>query len=344
MSVTTALTPPDLDPFRIKTYFNNKVQDAIDWGADNGPCTIILPPAYYTKDTSLILHGQVALGGLNHGPFDNEGLDPASGKIGATFAVENTDKPFITQVGNGGCLKDLVFHYPGQVGWNSSQPVSYPPTIQVTGSCSMLKRLFGVNPFVFIDIECGRTTVVDCHSGAIQAGLIVDHSEDYTNIARFLQTTSYNQFPLGAVNGTPTPLDEYTIANRYGIMVHRADSFHAVGCDLWWNYCGYYFGDSPDATLPFSRAGYGQITDWDVDTCQYAIIAASTDPVGGGFTFQNGNVGCYQPLAKCAVITVPGGLQEPMISWQGGAIRGEWPISNQMVGKITTKDIVGHDI
>ena len=345
MSVTK--TPPLIDPYQISAYFNYKVQDAIDYAADNGGGTVLLPPYRY-PDTKLTLHSRVGVAGLAEGPFDSY-VDPTVGQpIGATFSIENTDTNFLTLASNSCVARDLVFFYPDQVGWNSSQPKPYPSTVLIAQGSSdcRVARLYGINPFVFIECQVGRTSIHEIHSGAIQAGLIIDHCEDYTYLTNFTQTTSYNNWPPGGTTQT-SALDEYTIANRYGIQLFRVDALRACNIGLWWNYCGVYMGDSSDATLPFSRAGYGQITNLDVDTCQYALIGKSTDPVGGGFTFMNANIGAAAPaLAKSAVITTPGGAQEPMITWIGGATRGTWAggFIDQMAGSVIVKDVRGYDL
>jgi hypothetical protein len=345
MSVTK--TPPLIDPYQMSAYFNYKVQDAIDYCANTGGGTVLLPPYRY-PDTKLTLHSGVGLAGLKEGPFDNYN-DPMSGPcIGATFLVENSDTNFLTLSDRSCVARDLVFYYPDQVPWSSSQPKPYPSTVLVAQGASdcRVERLYGINPFVFIECQVGRTYIEEIHSGAIQAGLIIDHCEDYTFLTNFMQTTSYNNWPPGGTSQT-SPLDEYTIANRYGIMLNRVDALRASNIGLWWNYCGVYMGDSSDTTLPFSRAGYGQFTNLDVDTCQYALIAKSTDVVGGGFTFMNCNIGAAQPpLAKSAVITIPGGAQEPLVTWIGGAVRGVWAggIVDQMAGSIIVKDVRGYDL
>lgn len=343
MSVTK--TPPLVDPYQIANYFNYKVQDAVDYCANLGGGTVFLPPFRY-PDQKLTLFNGVTLAGLKEGPFDNY-TDPTTGTpIGATFLVENSDTSFLTLSGPGCTARDLVFFYPDQVGWNSSQPKPYPSTVLMAPSASdsRVARLYGINPFVFIECQVGRSYIEQIHSGAIQCGLIVDHCEDYTFCTDFTQTTSYRNYPSTGTLQT-TPLDDYTIANRYGIMLNRVDAFRASNIGLWWNYCGVYMGDSSDATLTFSRAGYGQFSNLDVDTCQYALIAKSTDVVGGGYTFMNCNFGAAQPpLAKAAVITIPGGLQEPMITWIGGAQRGFSTVVDQMAGSIIVKDVRGYDL
>lgn len=346
MSATT-VAPPSLDPFLIKSYFDNKVQDAIDYGAENGPCTILLPPGYYTKDQNLTLHGQVTLGGPNEGPFDNEGLDPTSGKIGATFAIEDTGAPFITQVGNGGGLRDLSFFYPGQVGWSSSQPVNYPPTIKITGPGAMLQRLFGVNPFVFIDIECGRTTALDCHSGAIQCGVLIDHAEDYVTVSRFLQSTSYNQWP----NGAPqvSALDDYTMANRYGFMINRADGLQLSHIQLWWNYCGLSFVPSGDLTLPWSRCAYGLGDTIDIDTCVWGVTVEGSQSSGfiaSGLSIGAGANGAAAVALMPSAATGLAGDGPPKFTWLGGSQRGTWKggVTQGSAPALQVKNVRGIDL
>lgn len=320
-------------------------QNAINWANTNpgGGGKVIVECKRYAFGTSehLTVPGIVTLAGAITGWFGGYS-DPES--QGPTLLITNTATTFLSITGEGNA-EDLIYYYPNQVTWAASTPTVYPPTITLLGS-GAVRRSYGINPYQFISIQTGRCTVEGIQTGAIQNAISVDHCEDYTYIDKVcVSTYPTDAWPAGA-GAFPTALDNWILRNRIGISFARCDSFKMSNVGIFGSQTGIQFIDSPDRTQPTYFNAYGEAVNIDIDTCEYGVIAYSTNTDAGGVKFVNLNIGATIAAVgpKSAILTVAGGTQQPWITWIGGGCRGVWAngaVNSSAAGRVYYEQVRG---
>jgi hypothetical protein len=294
------------------------IQAAINAAGSVGGGSVVFNVArYYTTGTFIVPRG-VVLCGVIEGPFDVEGVNPATVAIAPTLLVTSTNGPFLTLQGFGAGVTDLLFHYPNQVASSAATPATYPYTILVTYPGTKVARSTVTNAYNFLDIEVGRVMAQDLFIGAFNIGVNIDHTQDHVTLRNLLQTVFWDILE-GATY--PRPIDTWVLNHGSGLVVGRMDSVEIHDFFVFSRFTGMMLTDSADATQN-PPCGYGTGSDIDLDTVQYGIvITASNTP---GYKFTNVDIGAAPGLGQAAVQVRSGGSMPPKIEINGGSQRGTW--------------------
>jgi hypothetical protein len=89
-------------------------------------------------------------------------------------------------------------------------------------------------------------------------------------------------------------------------------------------FAGLLLTDSPDATIPFTRNGWGALSDLDLQTVQYGVIAIASQ--SQGYKFANLQIVAAPGLGQAAVLLKSGGTTPPDVLVNGGSVRGTWAL------------------
>ena len=319
------------------------IQNAISTAAAAGGGSVLFKVArYFTTGTFVVPTGVVLCGSVE-GPFDVSGVNPALTTIAPTLLITNTSNPFLTLQGIGIGVSDLLFHYPNQVPSSVSRPTVYPYTITVTqgNAATKVVRSTVTNAYNFLDIESGRTLAQDLYIGALNIGVNIDHTFDFT----MLQNLHHGVF-WDEVEGSsyPTTLDSWVLNNGTALVVARMDALEVHDFFVFSRFTGVQLIDSPDTTLP-TRHGWGRLSDIQLQNVQYGVIANTTTPFG--YEFSNLQVAAAPGLGKAAVQLTAGGTYPPYVLVNGGSVAGTWalgPFPTPQAGRLFTADIIGFDL
>jgi hypothetical protein len=298
------------------------IQNAIDAAAAAGGGSVILNVArYYTTGTLTVPQGVVLCGAIQ-GPFDVTGIDPAVTTIAPTLLVTNTAAPFVTLTGLGAGVTDLLFHYPNQVKTSASTPTVYPYTIEVNSAVAgKVARSTVTNAYNFLDIELGRVMAQDLFIGAFHIGVNIDHTQDFVTLHNLHHGVFWDEVESASY---PTTLDTWVLNHGTALVVGRMDALEVNNFYVFSRFAGMLLTDSPDATIPSTGNGWGSLSDIDLQTVQYGVIAiASTSQ---GYKFSNLQITAAPGLGQAAVSLKAGGTTPPDVLVNGGSVQGSWAL------------------
>ncbi len=308
-------------------------QNAINALASSGGGILYIPPKSYFFSGSLVLHGGVSLQGISIGPFYKI-LPNTLPNTGPVMLVTSKAGSFITITNPQGGISDLVFFYPNQVTPSSSTPTAYPYTISVHANGAgghLISRCTSINAYTFLDIEVGQVTVTDCCIGAYLIGINIDSAQDIVFLSRVSFEPNYD-FYAGGSPGT-NAIDSWVINNSYGIVVARCDSLRMNNILITFTYTGIYLTDSTQSFSDNVFNSYGSMSNIDIDSVRYGIIAKSTNSSASGYKISNIDIGALTGSGISAILMQSGGKEAPQVLIIGGGVRGTWAggiVQNQL--------------
>jgi hypothetical protein len=88
-------------------------------------------------------------------------------------------------------------------------------------------------------------------------------------------------------------------------------------------FAGLLLTDSPDTTI-LGPNGWGSLSDIDLETVQYGVIAIASE--FQGYKFSNLQVAAAPGLGQAAVQLKAGGTNPPDVLINGGSVRGTWAL------------------
>jgi hypothetical protein len=299
------------------------IQNAINAAAAAGGGSVVLDVArYYTTGTLTVPQGVVLCGAIQ-GPFDVNGVDPAVTTIAPTLLVTNTTAPFVTLTGLSSGVTDLLFHYPNQVKTSASAPTVYPYTIVLNANAVAAKvaRSTVTNAYNFLDIELGRMMAQDLFIGAFNIGVNIDHVQDFVTLHNLHHGVFWDEMESAPY---PTAIDTWVLNHGTALVVGRMDALEVNNFYVFSRFAGFLLTDSPDATIPFTRNGWGALTDIDLQTVQYGVIAIASQ--SQGYKFANLQIVAAPGLGQAAVLLKSGGTTPADVLVNGGSVRGTWSL------------------
>jgi hypothetical protein len=300
------------------------IQNAINAAAAAGGGSVVLNVArYYTTGTLTVPQGVVLCGAIQ-GPFDVNGVDPAVTTIAPTLLVTNTTAPFVTLTGLSSGVTDLLFHYPNQVKTSASTPTVYPYTIVLNANAVAAKvaRSTVTNAYNFLDIELGRMMAQDLFIGAFNIGVNIDHVQDFVTLHNLHHGVFWDEVESASY---PTAIDTWVLNHGTALVVGRMDALEVNNFYVFSRFAGFLLTDSPDATIPFTRNGWGALTDIDLQTVQYGVIAIASQ--SQGYKFANLQIVAAPGFGQAAVLLKSGGTTPADVLVNGGSVRGTWALS-----------------
>jgi hypothetical protein len=299
------------------------IQNAINAASAAGGGSVVLNVArYYTTGTLTVPQGVVLCGAIQ-GPFDVAGVDPALTTIAPTLLVTNTTTPFVTLTGLSSGVTDLLFHYPNQVKTSAPTPTVYPYTIVLNNNAVAAKvaRSTVTNAYNFLDIELGRMMAQDLFIGAFNIGINIDHVMDFVTLHNLHHGVFWDEVESAAY---PTAIDGWVLNHGTALVVGRMDALEVNNFYVFSRFAGLLLTDSPDATIPFTRNGWGALSDLDLQTVQYGVIAIASQ--SQGYKFANLQIVAAPGLGQAAVLLKSGGTTPPDVLVNGGSVRGTWAL------------------
>jgi len=299
------------------------IQNAINAAAAAGGGSVVLNVArYYTTGTLTVPQGVVLCGAIQ-GPFDVNGVDPAVTTIAPTLLVTNTTAPFVTLTGLSSGVTDLLFHYPNQVKTSASTPTAYPYTIVLNANAVAAKvaRSTVTNAYNFLDIELGRMMAQDLFIGAFNIGVNIDHVQDFVTLHNLHHGVFWDEVESASY---PTAIDTWVLNHGTALVVGRMDALEVNNFYVFSRFAGFLLTDSPDATIPFTRNGWGALTDIDLQTVQYGVIAIASQ--SQGYKFANLQIVAAPGFGQAAVLLKSGGTTPADVLVNGGSVRGTWAL------------------
>ena len=298
------------------------IQNAINAAAAAGGGSVVLNVArYYTTGTLTVPQGVVLCGAIQ-GPFDVNGVDPAVTTIAPTLLVTNTTAPFLTLTGLGAGVTDLLFHYPNQVKTTASTPTVYPYTIEIYSAvAAKVARSTVTNAYNFLDIELGRTMAQDLFIGAFNIGVNIDHTMDFVTLHNLHHGVFWDEVESASY---PTNIDAWVLNHGTALVVGRMDALEVNNFYVFSRFAGLLLTDSPDTTIPFGLNGWGSLSDIDLQTVQYGVIAISSE--FQGYKFTNLQIVAAPGLGQAAVLLKAGGTGPPDVLLNGGSVQGSWAL------------------
>jgi hypothetical protein len=315
------------------------IQRAIDSAAAHGGGSVILNVARYFTAGTLILPTGVVLCGAVEGPFDVTGINPATTTIAPTLLVTNAIGPFLSLVGIGAGVTDVLFHYPNQVNTKAVKPKVFPFTISVTNAGTKVARCTVTNAYDYLDIEVGRTMAQDLLIGAYRYGVYIDHAADFVTLHNLTVSVFWDVFENVQY---PSTIDSWVMQHGYAAVVNRSDSLHINDFFVFSRYAGFLLTDSPDKSQG-TRCGYGSGSDIDFDTVQYGIIATAAN--SPGYKFTNVDIGSGHG-GEAAALLRSGGTMPPTVEINGGSERGVWalgPFPAPQAGTLIVLNVIGYN-
>ena len=298
------------------------IQNAINAAAAAGGGSVVLNVArYYTTGTLTVPQGVILCGAVQ-GPFDVNGVDPAVTAIAPTLLVTNTSAPFVTLTGLSAGVTDLLFHYPNQVKTSASTPTVYPYTIEVNNAvAAKVVRSTVTNAYNFLDIQLGRVMAQDLFIGAFNIGVNIDHVQDFVTLHNLHQGVFWDEVESASY---PTAIDTWVLNHGTALVVGRMDALEVNNFYVFSRFAGLLLTDSPDATIPFTRNGWGALTDIDLQAVQYGVIAVAS--TSQGYKFANLQIVAAPGLGQAAVLLKAGGTTPPDVLVNGGSVQGSWAL------------------
>jgi hypothetical protein len=304
-----------------KTDDTAAIQNAISAAAAAGGGSVVFKVARYFTTGSFVVPVGVVLCGTIEGPFDVAGVNPAVTAIAPTFLVTNTSAPFISLQGLGAGVTDLLFHYPNQVKTSASSPTVYPYTIEVKGAvAAKVARSTVTNAYNFLDIELGRVMAQDLFIGAFNIGVNIDHTEDFVTLHNLHNGVFWDEVESASY---PTTIDTWVLNHGTALVVGRMDALEVNSFYVFSRFAGLLLTDSPDTTI-LGPNGWGSLSDIDLQTVQYGVIAIASE--FQGYKFSNLQVAAAPGLGQAAVQLRPGGKNPPDVLINGGSVRGSWAL------------------
>jgi hypothetical protein len=298
------------------------IQNAINAATAAGGGSVVLNVArYYTTGTLTVPQGVVLCGAIQ-GPFDVTGVDPAVTTIAPTLLVTNTTAPFVTLTGLGAGVTDLLFHYPNQVKTSASTPTVYPYTIEVNSAvAAKVVRSTVTNAYNFLDIQLGRAMAQDLFIGAFNIGINIDHTQDFVTLHNLHHGVFWDEVESASY---PTTIDTWVLNHGTALVVGRMDALEVNNFYVFSRFAGLLLTDSPDTTIPFTRNGWGSLSDIDLQTVQYGVIAIASQ--SQGYKFANLQIAAAPGLGEAAVLLKAGGTTPPDVLVNGGSVQGSWAL------------------
>ena len=325
-----------------KTDDTAAIQNAINAAATAGGGSVMFKVARYFTTGSFVVPAGVVLCGTIEGPFDVSGVDPAVITIAPTLLVTNTSAPFIHLNGLGAGVTDLLFHYPNQVKTSASAPTVYPYTIQVTAAVAgKVARSTVTNAYNFLDIELGRTMAQDLYIGAFNIGVNIDHTMDFVTLHNLHHGVFWDEVENASY---PTTIDTWVLNHGTALVVGRMDALEVNNFFVFSRFAGLLLTDSPGTTNTFSN-GWGSLSDIDLQTVQYGVIAIASE--FQGYKFTNLQVAAAPGLGQAAVQVRAGGTAPPDVLINGGSVRGSWALGafpTPAAGHLTVVNVVGFNL
>ncbi len=287
-----------------------------------GGGSVVLNVARYDTTGTLTVPQGVVLCGAIQGPFDVTGVDPAVTTIAPTLLVTNSTAPFVTLTGLGAGVTDLLFHYPNQVKTSASTPTIYPYTIEVNSAvAAKVVRSTVTNAYNLLDIQLGRVMAQDLFIGAFNIGVDIDHTQDFVTLHNLHNGVFWDEVESASY---PTTLDTWVLNHGTALVVGRMDALEVNNFYVFSRFVGLILTDSPDATIPFTRNGWGSLSDIDLQTVQYGVIAIASQ--SQGYKFTNLQMVAAPGLGEAAVLLKAGGTTPPDVLVNGGSVRGSWAL------------------
>src|SRR5713226_26094 len=306
-----------------KTDDTAAIQNAINAAAAAGGGSVVFKVARYFTTGTFVVPRAVVLCGAIEGPFDVAGVNPAVTAIAPTLLVTNTSAPFISLQGLGAGVTDLLFHYPNQVKTSVSTPSVYPYTIEVNGAVAgKVVRSTVTNAYNFLDIQLGRVMAQDLYIGAFNLGVNIDHTADFVTLHNLHNGVFWDEVENASY---PTTIDTWVLNNGTALVVGRMDALEVHDFFAFSRFAGMLLTVSPDTTISGCRCGWGSLSDIDLETVQYGIIATATGGLSG-YEFTNLQVAAAQGLGQAAVQLRAGGTAPPEVLINGGSVRGSWAL------------------
>jgi len=122
----------------------------------------------------------------------------------------------------------------------------------------------------------------------------------------------------------PTDIDTWVLNHGTALVVGRMDALEVNNFYVFSRFAGFLLTDSPDATIPFTRNGWGALTDIDLQTVQYGVIAIASQ--SQGYKFANLQIVAAPGLGQAAVLLKSGGTTPADVLVNGGSVRGTWSL------------------
>jgi hypothetical protein len=304
-----------------KTDDTAAIQNAISAAAAAGGGSVVFKVARYFTTGSFVVPVGVVLCGTIEGPFDVAGVNPAVTAIAPTLLVTNTSAPFISLQGLGAGVTNLLFHYPNQVKTSASSPTVYPYTIEVKGAvAAKVARSTVTNAYNFLDIELGRVMAQELFIGAFNIGVNIDHTEDFVTLHNLHNGVFWDEVESASY---PTTIDTWVLNHGTALVVGRMDALEVNSFYVFSRFAGLLLTDSPDTTI-LGPNGWGSLSDIDLETVQYGVIAIASE--FQGYKFSNLQVAAAPGLGQAAVQLKAGGTNPPDVLINGGSVRGTWAL------------------
>lgn len=297
------------------------IQSAINAAAAAGGGSVLFKVARYLVTGTFQLPTGVVLCGSVQGPFDVAGVNPGTTTIAPTLLVTNTSGPFISLMGIGAGVTDLLFHYPNQVASSASTPNVYPYTILAASPGTKVVRSTVTNAYNFLDIEIGRAIAQDLFIGAFNVGVNIDNAYDFVTLHNLHNGIFWDQ--LESVS-YPSAIDSWVLNHGTALVVNQMDALVIHDFYAFSRFTGILLTYSPNTSEPGTRTAWGTGSNIDLENVQYGIVAtATTSP---GYEFTNVVVGAAPGLGQAAVQLQSGGTSAPDVVINGGSVRGTWAL------------------
>ena len=182
---------------------------------------------------------------------------------------------------------------------------------------------------------------------------------NFSVFARFVGIACYNSSPI-SFTGTTTSGSQVisavssTVGLSYGAYITGAGI--PAGAIITQVGPGSQITISSNATssnvgtnLSAAGAGYGRLSNIDLDFVSYGIFAFSSNTSGGGYKITNmdigGNGSGVGTPAQTTVYLAAGGINPASILWIGGSVRGNWasgsPRPTIADGQAIVYDVIG---
>jgi hypothetical protein len=126
--------------------------------------------------------------------------------------------------------------------------------------------------------------------------------------------------------------------------VNRMDALEVHNFFVFSRGTGVLVTDSPDTTLP-ARHGWGRVSDIELRSVRFGVIATSTE--GFGYEFSNLQVAAASGVGQAAVQLLAGGTTPPWVVVNGGSVQGSWALGAFPVpqaGRLTHVNVIGSDL
>jgi hypothetical protein len=177
-----------------------------------------------------------------------------------------------------------------------------------------------MNPYIGINVACGRTVIEDCKIGSYLSAITIDQCLDTVRILN----CSIGQYFETCLGISPySNIDLWNMANGNCISVGRCDGLYVDNLACGGRNIALLFHDGAGSGL---TCGYGKLSNIDIDTVNYGVSCFAANNSAGGYKFSNMDIGLYNTPASPSGVSFislgTGGSQAPLITWMGGSVRG----------------------